>query len=169
MKASTVVAKARTVTRSRALPISDACLGQISEKIEGAGDEHRPELAGAGERDGGVGLGLDVREMRSREPRELIGGKRARVRRLGGDEPLRDRGELSEHRVDVLVAEDRGADHIVRWGKPAHQPRRTLGVVSPVPDLVFAAALEPAGKRDLDLVLECPADECARGQLPWTT
>ena len=74
MKASTVVANATTVTRSRAFPSSDTSLAQIGEKIEGARDEHRPELAGPGERGGRIGHGLDGWEMGSGSRGKLLGG-----------------------------------------------------------------------------------------------
>ena len=52
--------------------------------------------------------------------------------------------------LDVLVAEDRGDDRPLARLEPLEQPVDGLGRVGAVADLVGAAALEPAGKRDLD-------------------
>ena len=79
----------------------------------------------------------------------------ARSRRPGA-------GERGEHRVGVLVAQDRDHEGVVGAVELSCEPGGALGVVRPVANLV-AHPLEPARQRDLHLALDGTPQERLRG------
>src|SRR4051812_34601971 len=127
---------------------------EVGEEVEGAGCENTPcracKVASALARAGRIGNRFDIREEGFGATREFLLRERARVRRPGRDEGVAERPERSEHRVDVLVAEDRrDDDERARW-EARQQVAEPGEVVGAVPDLlrVDPAALEPAREPD---------------------
>ena len=125
---------------------------QVGKQVERAGHENAPSRrrrAAPRERGGRVGDGLDVSKD-GRAPRsELRGRQRAGVRRARWRRAsARRRASALEHRVGVLVGEDRGDDDVVAGlGSRASSQSTAPAVVRAVPDLVGSRELEPAGER----------------------
>ena len=121
---------------------------EVGEEIERAGHEHRlAERVREGER-----LAPDRRApRRGRSGRARARRARppasARARRAARDEAPSDGGERREHRVHVLVGEDRRHHRVVVRRQMLHEPSDALGVVRAVADLAGAAPLEPARER----------------------
>ena len=67
-----------------------------------------------------------------------------------------------EHLVDVLVAQDRGADRVVGAVEASPQPRDAVRVVGAVAHLA-GPSLEPPGERGVDCCVDAMADERLRG------
>ncbi len=94
---------------------------------------------------------------RRRPPRDRSGDERSSARSCGGKSAGRGRrrghearahaAKDAQHRVDVLVGEDRGHDRVVVAVELFDEVRRTVGIVRTVPDLAVAM-LEPARERD---------------------
>src|SRR5207237_8780553 len=91
-RARRTAAKRKTLSRSR--PRSMAIVVQLRKEIERPGDEHRSvrpgQLAGPREGVAGVGNGFNSGKVERRKRGELLGRKRARALRAGGNEDVRD-------------------------------------------------------------------------------
>ena len=97
---------------------------------------------------------------RARSARSAAGRARAEDE-VGGHEARPARRRIREHRVDVLVGEDRGHDRVVVAVELLHQVARTVGIVRTVPDLALPA-LEAPRERDV----RCRGDRVARRTPP---
>jgi hypothetical protein len=105
---------------------------------------------------------LDVIEVNTREGCEIVGRKHAVGRGAGGDETRTGSPKLAEHRVRVLVRQDRDDQRVVvRW-KPFDEVARTVGIVRTVSDLAFPP-LEPSRERDVRIGRDRVTDERLRG------
>ena len=89
---------------------------------------------------------------------EILRGKRARVAGGRRDEGAAGAAEALEQLVDPFLAQDRDAEDVVAGRDPRQQPVDGFRGVRPVADLAVAV-LEPAGQRDLGVVLDLPAEE----------
>ena len=111
--APTAAAKANTLSRSASFVIVRV-LPAVFARGRSARDRasrlrgflHRVDSRARG-RAHGVALGFHSRKCRRGASRELGRGERARVRRLRGDHCGRKLREVGEHRIHVLVAENR--------------------------------------------------------------
>ena len=105
---------------------------------------------------------LDVLEVAPREAREPVGRKRALGRRSRRDEPRSRSTQLSQHRVGVLVEENRDDECVVARWKPVDEVARTVGIVRTVPDLAVPL-LEAARECDCRGGRDRMPDERFRG------
>src|SRR5262245_50538292 len=140
---------------------------EIGQEVERTGDEKGSvvarEVACTGECIARFGDRLDRVEVRLPEARQLVGRQRPRTVRGGRDEHPAGPGESLQHRVCILVGEDRGDDDVVAPRQPLEQPLHAGGIVRAGED-VLADLLEAARERGLDVTLERPPqDRLSRG------
>src|SRR5678816_17410 len=93
---------------------------------------------------------------------ELAFVEGAGVAAAGRDEPRTCVPEPVQHPLDVLVVEDRRDDRPIARFELLEQPVDGLGRMRAVADLVRPAALEAAGKLDLNLRFDRMFGECLR-------
>ena len=110
------------------------------------------ELAGALECLLGVGDGLDRVEEARADPRDLRRRQGAGAAGRRGHERAAGPGEQAQHRVRVLVGQDRRDDDVVVPRQPPEQPLDPGGVVGAGED-VLADEVEAARERDLDVAV----------------
>src|ERR671930_560811 len=139
---------------------------EVREQVQRSGHQDRSvrarQLAAARQRLGRIGHGFDRREEGPRPPGELRRRQRPSVPRGRGDEGVTHPRERPQHRLDLLVREDRGDNHVVAPGQPRDQPLDSGRVVRSG-EHVLADELEAAGKIDLHLASERPAEKRLRG------
>src|SRR5262245_16745858 len=143
--------------------------GEIGQQVQRTGDENGSvaarQLARAGECVARVGKRLDRVEMGPRAARELVRGKRAGAVGGGRNKDVSRPGEALQHRIRVLVGENRGDDDVVPPRQALEQPLHARGVVRPCED-VLADVLEAAREVGLDVTLERPREDRLRRSAP---
>src|SRR5207253_7519314 len=78
-------------------------LVEVGKQVERAGDEHRSELARSAERLDGVGLDLDMLEVRFGARGEFLLGEGPGIRGARGDQGPPGAAQAPQHRVRILV------------------------------------------------------------------